>query len=126
MILADPRLPLDPDQRKDLAILTRRHRGRIGRRCLQLLSIKGRSPELCTILAILRAADALDGRRSGSPPTAFRLIGRQLYVECDTLISSRHAQRIRARLKKLRLLERVLDVRLRLDFVRQPSLRAAA
>ncbi len=62
------------------------------------------------ILALLRAADALDGRVVQSPQLVFALIGQTLKVTCYLNEECPKARRVYGRRKKFRLLEEVLGI----------------
>jgi exopolyphosphatase/pppGpp-phosphohydrolase len=119
LILADRSLPLEPAERRQLAFLTRHHRGKgfdAGRD--DILAPGDGHRRLLRVLALLRAADGLDnrslGRKDRPPPHVVfglaRPAGRpaRLRVECYLREESGKARRVYARRKKYRLLEAVM------------------
>src|SRR5262249_40046689 len=62
-------LPLDADERRRLAYLTRYHRGAVPEACEEgILDPRHDDVEAVTVLlGLLRAADTLDSRRLGAP-----------------------------------------------------------
>jgi hypothetical protein len=115
MIRNDRRLPLTARRRRYLAYLTRYHRGRVppagDDRILDQKS--DQADALRTILAILRAADALDGRQHADarPQIRFKLRGRKLKIRIGLATDCRRARKFFSRRRKFDLLEEVLGVK---------------
>lgn len=112
MILQADHLPLGPGERRALAYLTRRHRGSVP----DAGTDKYLHPDddvrvLRTVLALLRAADALDSRSLESPRLVFAMLGKELRITCYLDSECPKAQRTYSRRKKFRLLEEQLDIR---------------
>jgi exopolyphosphatase/pppGpp-phosphohydrolase len=113
ILLADESLPLTPRQRRALAYLTRYHRGAVPESGFEEILRPGdERPTLRVLLAILRAADALDGRQLGqSPPRiALKLRGRKLKIRVTLEQESRRVRKYFSRRKKFRTLQRELGV----------------
>ena len=112
MILEDDELPLDDPQRRALAYLTRYHRGKVPPHgCDDILRRHDDADSLRTMLALLRAADALDSRSIESPQLMFELVGRRLNIACILTEDTAKARRVYTRRKKFKLLEELLDCR---------------
>jgi exopolyphosphatase/pppGpp-phosphohydrolase len=110
MIRREHDLPLKKRQRRLLAYLALRHRGRVpdiqDDPALQNIS-DPRQARL--LLAFLRAADALDSRCLPSPRLGFSRRGQRIRIVCRLRHDSPKARRIFSRRKKFRLLEELLD-----------------
>lgn len=119
LIQSAPGLPLDPTERRHLAYLTLYHKGPVpeaGRD--DVLARADDADRLRTVLALLRAADALDGRSIESPRIVFTLAGRRLPrlgVACTLATESAKARKTYGRRKKFRLLEEELGCRVEID-----------
>ncbi len=124
LLLSDDRLPLDNQQRRALAFLTRHHRGRVpDRGCERHLARRDDRRAMRAMLAFLRAADAMDAR-SGTPPRLnFSLRGRKLRV---TVQPQADPAAFYCRRKKLRMLESLLDCRLEIRLTVTPRARLVA
>lgn len=105
-------LPLGPGERRALAYLTRRHRGSVPAAATdKYLHPDDDVAVLLTVLALLRAADALDSRSLESPRIVFALLGRELRITCYLDSQCPKALRTYSRRKKFRLLEEQLGLR---------------
>jgi exopolyphosphatase/pppGpp-phosphohydrolase len=127
MILETAHLPLDPAERRTLAYLTRYHRGKppeIG--SAEILRRSDDAPMLRMLLAILRSADALDGRSLESPHLAFELLGRRLQITCHLQNDTPKARKVYARMKKHRMIEELLGCRVEVRIVPNVELKKAA
>lgn len=112
MILRDDSLPLTGAQRRGLAYLTRYHRGLVPESGRDgILAHADDHDALRLMLALLRAADALDSRSLESPRLVFTLRGRTLRIACYLDQESHRARKTYARRKKFRLLEELLECR---------------
>lgn len=112
MLLADKRLPLNQQQRRCLAYLTRYHRGAVPKVGYDdILHDDDPRNQMRMALAFLRAADALDGRQHEAPRVRFKLRGDRLKIRCHLDDECRRARKFFSRRKKFRLLEEVLQVR---------------
>lgn len=116
LLLADGSAPLSPTQRRHLAYLTRYHRGRVPAADARTV-LRHDDPvrELRIVLALLRAADALDKRRSkkhGRPTLRLRLRGSTLRIDCQ---ATKQTTRALDKSSKFALLRQTTgcDVRLR-------------
>ena len=128
MLLRDETLHLHKRTRRRLAYLTLYHRGRVPVPGTERI-LKPRIDdvdELRTILALLRAADALDGRQLESPKLLFALHDRRLRIDCYLESDCAKALRTYRRRKKFKLLEEVLDCEVTIDVHRNESLRLVA
>lgn len=113
MLLADRRLPLNQQQRRCLAYLTRYHRGAVPEIGYDdILHDDDPHNQMRIVLALLRAADALDGRQHRAPQRVrFKLRGDRLKVRCHLDDDRRRARKFFSRRKKFRLLEEVLGLK---------------
>jgi len=116
MILADNWLPLNDNERRSIAYLTRYHRGAVPELGFdEILAAGDNRRRMRIVLAILRAADALDGRQLQAPRLVFAMLGKKLsvtvYLEDDTP----KARRFFKRRKKFRLFEELLGLKVELE-----------
>lgn len=110
MLQKDKHLPLDDRQRRQLAYLTRYHRGAVPKAGYDEILKPGDSRKtMRRLLALLRAADTLDHRQSASPHVNMSLSGRKLVIEVLADEVSPQARKAFSRRKKFRLLEETLD-----------------
>jgi exopolyphosphatase / guanosine-5'-triphosphate,3'-diphosphate pyrophosphatase len=127
MIRRDRSLPLKKRQRRELAFLTLRHRGRVPEAeqdpALRRIS---NPPKLRLLLALLRAADALDNRGLASPRLNISRRGRQIRIVCRLSEDTAKARRIFSRRKKFKLLEELLDCNVDVEIVSRRRLSAVA
>jgi hypothetical protein len=129
MLLADKALPLTPSERRNLAYLTLYHRGAVPEAGADaILHADDDHERLRHILALLRSADALDGRSLDPGRLVFALFARdrRLSVTCYLQDDSEVARRVYARRKKFRLLEELLGVRVDVNVELAESLRLVA
>jgi exopolyphosphatase/guanosine-5'-triphosphate,3'-diphosphate pyrophosphatase len=115
MLLETEHLPLDPAERRALAYLTRYHRGKppeLGPD--EILRRTDDAATLRMILALLRSADALDGRNIQSPRLMFELVGRRLHITCYLQEDSPKARKTYTLHKKHRLMEELFDCKVEL------------
>lgn len=112
LLRMDRSAPLSASQRRRLAYLTRYHRGAVPEAGYDdILRPDDPHRELRTILAILRAADALDGRQHHPPIIQLKLRDqRRLKVRVDLIDDTRRARRFFSRRKKFRMLADVLGL----------------
>jgi hypothetical protein len=78
------------------------------------------------ILALLRSADALDGRTLESPRLMFELIGRRLQITCFLQDDTPKARKAYTRMKKHRLMEELFDCRVDLRLSQARALQMVA
>jgi hypothetical protein len=148
MLLSATSLPLSADQRRALAYLTLYHRGAVpDLRDDDVLHPEDDAEGLLKVLALLRAADALDSRSLESPRLVFAWHGAgagagagsgaaakagpraatpRLGVTCYLQNDSAKARRVYQRRKKFRLLEDLLGCRVEVDIVLAQALRMVA
>jgi len=120
-------LPLKKQQRRALAYLTLRHRGKVPDSQSDTALHRIKNPgNLRILLAFLRAADSLDNRGLPSPRLSFSRRGQQIRIVCHLREDSAKARRVFSRRKKFRLLEQMLDCRIELEIVSRRRLTAAA
>ena len=127
LLLDTAHLPLDASERRALAYLTRYHRGKppeIG--ADEILRRNDDSETLRKILALLRSADALDGRTLETPELAFDLTGRQLQITCFLVHDTPKARKVFTRMKKHRLMEDLFDCRVDLRLAQGVALQMVA
>lgn len=116
MILADNWLPLSDAERRSIAYLTRYHRGAVPEVGFdEILTSSENRRRMRLVLAILRAADALDGRQLRAPRLVFALMGRKLSVTVYLDDDSAKAKRFFKRRKKFRLMEELLGIKVDLE-----------
>lgn len=129
MVMEEASLPLTDQERRCVAYLTRYHRGKAPRLgqddVLQRGDDRG---AMLLALAVLKAADALDGRNLPSPRVTFALRGRKLRICCQVDRGAGKAGKVYCRPHKLRLLEKLLDCEIALDISqrRRPAASTAA
>jgi hypothetical protein len=110
MIRRDGQIPLKKRQRRLLAYLALRHRGRVPDVQDDPALRNIRNPQTARILlAFLRAADGLDSRCMAPPRISISRRGQRIRIVCRLREESAKARRIYRRRKKFRLLEEVLD-----------------
>jgi len=127
MISRSSRLPLNKREKRELAYLTRYHRGAVPPAGKDAV-LRGRDDHesLRLVLAFLRAADTLDCRSLEPPRLQFAMRGTVLRVTCHTHVSRSKARKVYGRRKKMSLLENLLDCRIEIDIRERQSLRLAA
>jgi len=114
LILGDERLPLTAGERRALAYLTRYHRGAVpGLGQDGLLHDGDARSELRVLLALLRAADALDGRKVRPDALCFAVRGDQIAVTCYADASRAKVRKYFGRRKKFKLLTSLLGCRVK-------------
>lgn len=127
MLLETTHLPLDPSLRRSLAYLTRYHRGKVPELGTgEILSRHDDAETLLKLLALLRSADALDGRSLESPQLVFELLGRRLSITCYLQEDTPKARKTYLRMKKHRLMENLFDCRINLRISEAAALRMVA
>lgn len=116
MVLRAGELPLSRRLRGQLAFLTRYHKGPPPKRGKEsFLRTDDDFGAMRLVLALLRAADAMDSRTMEPPDLVFTLHGRDLRIICHE--ASAGPRRIKAsrQRKKFRLLEELLGCRAQVD-----------
>ena len=78
------------------------------------------------VLALLRAADALDSRQLDPPRLVFALTGRKLVITCYLDDPTPKSRRFFKRRKKFRLFEDLLDLKIELDTHHVDAMQAVA
>jgi putative nucleotidyltransferase with HDIG domain len=127
IIRRDRALPLKKRQRRALAYLALRHRGRVPDAQNDRALGRVNDPrKVRLLLAFLRAADALDSRGLPSPRLSISRRGQQIRIVCRPHEDSAKVRRIFTRRKKFRLLEELLDCRIEVVVVSRRRLRAVA
>ena len=141
MVLAASSLPLSDVERRQLAYLTLYHRGAVpDAGDDDVLHGEDDAARMLTVLGLLRAADALDGRSIESPRLVFAWVAGsadlagsrgglqrpRLCVTCYLQNDSAKARRVYQRRKKFRLLEQVLGCRVEVEIVLAQALRMVA
>jgi exopolyphosphatase/pppGpp-phosphohydrolase len=127
LLLETTHLPLDAAERRALAYLTRHHRGKppeIG--ADEILRRNDDAAMLRKILALLRSADALDGRTLESPRLTFELTGRRLQITCFLNDDTPKARKVFTRMKKHRLMEDLFDCQVDLRIAQPMALQMVA
>lgn len=121
MLLVDRLLPLSDLERRCLAYLTRHHRGAVPEVGYDDILRPGDPRRaMRQVLAILRAADALDGRQHNAPRIRLKLRDGKLKIRCHLASDCRKAKKFFSRRKKFRLLEELLGVKVDVG-VREPA-----
>jgi exopolyphosphatase/pppGpp-phosphohydrolase len=127
MIRQCEELPLKKRQRRLLAYIALRHRGRVPEsgedRALERINDRRKARLL---LGLLRAADALDSRWMSAPRLTFSRRGQTIRIVCRTRHDADEARRIFCRRKKFRLLEEELGCRIEVVVRTRRRVRAAA
>ena len=136
MVLSDESLPLSAAERRAVAYLTLYHRGTVPQPGDDDVLHHGDddAERMLRLLALLRAADALDSRSLESPRLVFALVPAneragvrpRLLVTCYLQQDSDKARRIYQRRKKFRLLESLFDCRVEVEIVLAQALRMVA
>jgi exopolyphosphatase/guanosine-5'-triphosphate,3'-diphosphate pyrophosphatase len=130
MVLSEAKLPLDDAERRQLAYLTRYHRGRVPEAGAdEILWPADDADRLLRVLALLRASDALDGRSIESPRIILALAGSRtprLQVSCYLENDSAKARKVYGRRKKFRLLEEQLGCRVEITIAHAAALAMVA
>jgi exopolyphosphatase/pppGpp-phosphohydrolase len=127
MLMETEHLPLNPSERRALAYLTQYHRGKppeLGADAI--LRRTDDAERLRKILALLRSADALDGRTLESPRLMFELIGRRLQITCFLEADTPKARKAYNRMKKHRLMEELFDCQVDLRLSQARALQMVA
>ena len=111
MVLRQKDLPLGRKLRYRLAYLTLYHRGTVPAAGDDALLLPGEDAwNMRMVLALLRAADALDSRRTRPPALGFSRRGRKLRIDAR-IDGGAKAEKIFRRRKKFKLLEKMLGCR---------------
>jgi exopolyphosphatase/pppGpp-phosphohydrolase len=127
MILRDRSLRVGEGDRRALAYLTLYHRDSVPAAGDEsILRAEDDAESLRRLLAILRAADALDSRSLESPRLVFGLKKKRLHVNCYLEDLTPKARRIYQRRKKFRLMEEELGVRVEVDVLSAEVLQLVA
>jgi exopolyphosphatase/pppGpp-phosphohydrolase len=127
LVLRDRRLRVSDDDRRALAFLTLYHRDGLPERGGEaLLKPDDDRETLRKVLALLRAADALDSRSKESPRLVFGLKKKRLKVTCYLEQLCPKARRVYQRRKKFRLLERELGCTIEVDVRSADALKLVA
>ena len=125
IIRRDKALPLKKRQRRALAYLALRHRGRVPDADNDAALGRVNDPaKVRLLLAFLRAADGLDSRGLPSPRLTISRRGQQIRIVCRPGGDSVKARRIFMRRKKFRLLEELLDCRVEVVVIGRQRVRA--
>ena len=143
MLLDDERLPLTATERRLLAYLTLYHRGKVpAAGADEVLAPSDDTERMLDILAVLRAADALDSRSLQSPRLVFALVGLgnsgfgkspakasadpELRVTCYLDTDCEKAKKVYQRRKKFRLLEERFGCRVEIEVAHAEALQMVA
>jgi exopolyphosphatase/pppGpp-phosphohydrolase len=127
LVLRDRRLRVTDDERRALAFLTLYHRDGLpdwGDEAF--LRPDDDRETLRKVLALLRAADALDSRSKESPRLVFGLKKKRLKVTCYLEELCAKTRRVYQRRKKFRLLERELGCTIEVDVRSAEALKMVA
>jgi exopolyphosphatase / guanosine-5'-triphosphate,3'-diphosphate pyrophosphatase len=120
-------LPLTGGERRWLAYLTNYHKGRVPvAGCDRVLRRKDDHQRMLLLLALLRAADAMDSRSAETPRLRFALQGRKLQITCLLNHDTPKARRVYTRRKKFRLLEELLGCRVMVNLRRSKAMQLVA
>ncbi len=126
MVDRERALPLGSFERRVLAYLVRYHSGPLPRDAGDKRFHNRDRKSVQVLLAILRAADALDSRTMSAPRLALSRRGRAIHIRCHVDAKSQRARLIRRREHKFELLEQVLNQRVRIQLKGGPATRQAA
>lgn len=126
MLIEARQLPLEDDQRRALAFLTRHHRGKGPMPDSKYLSPADDFQTLTLVLALLKVADALDSRAIGSPRMVFAMTARRLQITCYLDIDTPKARKVYTRRKKYRMFEQLLHCQVDVQIAFAQSLQMVA
>jgi exopolyphosphatase/pppGpp-phosphohydrolase len=140
MLLDDEHLPLSATERRLLAYLTLHHRGKVPVAGADEVLAPGDDAErMLDLLALLRAADALDSRSLQSPRLVFALVGLgnpragkspasdpELRVTCYLDTDCEKARKVYQRRKKFKLLEERFGCRVEIEVAHAEALQMVA
>jgi exopolyphosphatase/guanosine-5'-triphosphate,3'-diphosphate pyrophosphatase len=127
LLLRERSLSLPRSIRRALAFLTLYHRDAVPEAGEErILTAADDRAALRKLLALLRAADSLDSRSLESPRLFFTLRRRRIQVRAYLADPTGKAKRAYSRRKKLRLLERELECRVRVELEPAHRLRLVA
>jgi exopolyphosphatase/guanosine-5'-triphosphate,3'-diphosphate pyrophosphatase len=116
MVQADEWLPLNESERRAVAYLTRYHRGAVPEVGFdEILTASENRRRMRLVLALLRAADALDGRQLQAPRLVFALLGKKLSVTVYLDDDTPKARRFFKRRKKFRLIEELMGLKVDIE-----------
>ncbi|MEM8874441.1 MAG: HD domain-containing protein [Planctomycetota bacterium] len=114
MIAEDTTLPIDRAERKMLAYLTRRHRGKVPTDD-PLLDDRASRRTTRLLLGMLRAADALDCRKCEPPTLIFEKRRTAVVVHVYATEPNRHLRKLGLGRKKFALLRDTLGIRIEVE-----------
>jgi exopolyphosphatase/pppGpp-phosphohydrolase len=134
LILSDQALPLTVPDRRALAYLTLHHRGAVPAPGSDAVLHRADDHDrLLHVLALLRAADALDSRSLAPARLVFalgtapvRTTRRHLRATCYLASDCGKARKVYRRRRKFRLLEELLSLRVHVDIAHAAELRMVA
>jgi len=128
MVMEEDALPLGETERRRVAFLVRYHKGRLADRGdEQFLADADDRDALRILLALLRAADALDSRWLEGPRLIMSLRGRCLHILGYVARDLDRARRIYGKKrKKFRVLEDELGLETEIEWRRSEALRLVA
>jgi exopolyphosphatase/pppGpp-phosphohydrolase len=127
LVLRDRRLRVTDGDRRALTFLTLYHRDGLPEWGDEAFLTAGDDREtLRKVLALLRAADALDSRSKESPRLVFGLKKKRLKVTCYLEQPCPKTKRVYERRKKFRLLERELGCTIEVDVRSADALKLVA
>ncbi len=117
MILRTQSLPLSSEERRIAAFLARFHRKAppSKRQIRDWTDSQLRVGMLRTLLAIFRAADALDSRRVETGGLTLRLQGKRLRIRCFVESNRREANRLFAKRRKFDMIEDILGLAVKIQ-----------
>jgi exopolyphosphatase/guanosine-5'-triphosphate,3'-diphosphate pyrophosphatase len=125
MIQEDTSLPVNRQDRRRLAYLTRYHRGAVPEVGYDGILRRGDGRKaMRRIIAILRAADTLDNRNIAAPRIVIARKGRKVRVTCFIESDFGKARRVFSRRKKFRLMEDLLDCKVEVQIKQAQSVQA--
>lgn len=113
LILRSRQLPLTPRERRLAAFLARYHRGAVPDTAESEAVLAEEARTGRVLLALLRAADALDSRVDGHVHVGLRVRGERVEIVAECGDDRERARRAVTRRKKYRLLEECLGCRVR-------------
>jgi exopolyphosphatase/guanosine-5'-triphosphate,3'-diphosphate pyrophosphatase len=126
LILNNDDLPLSKAMRSRLAYLTLHHRGPVPTDGENSILLPGEDVwNLRMLLALLRAADALDSRRLEPPVLRFMRRGKRVRIDCRVKRALNKAKRIFSRRKKFKLLGKMAGCKIEMRIRGAEELAAA-
>lgn len=119
MILDDDSLPFNAVERRLIGFLARYHRKKIPTKSRVSRFVPDLPADVVfTLLSLIKAADALDSRKSPPRAVSFRRDGKTVYVHCFLGENPRKTIHALSNKRKFKLLRQILGLSIDFKFVR--------